>query len=262
MRTVALRTTASLMSEGVSATHDEADPQLAREAIPGQLKLVESLLVSEPRNRDLRFLAAEGFSAYAFLFLEETEPERAKALYLRGRDHGAALLDAPLPATLEELEPRLAKARKEDARALFWTAFGWSAAINLARDSAEAVADLPKAVAIMRRVHELDKEVQFAGPDLFFGMYYASRPAMLGGDIEKARTHFEWARRLTAGKYLMAYVLEARYLAVGLQDRAMFETLLKRVQEAPAGALPRARLTDEVAKRRAAALLEKADDYF
>lgn len=262
MKTVALRATASLMSDGASSTHDEADPQLAREAIPGQLKLVESLLVSEPGNRDLRLLAAEGFSGYAFLFLEETEPERAKALYLRGRDHALALLREPLPETLDQLEPRLAKARKDEARALFWAAFGWSGAINLSRDSADAVADLPKAVAVMKRVHELDKELHFAGPDLFFGVYFASRPAMLGGDIEKARTHFEWARRLTAGKYLMAYVLEARYLAVGLQDRALFETLLKRVLEAPAGALPRARLTDEVAKRRAAAMLEKADDYF
>ena len=99
---------------------------------------------------------------------------------------------------------------------------------------------------MMKRAWELDKEFHFGGPDLFFGVYYASRPAMLGGDPAKAKTHFEWARRLTAGKYLMAYVLEARYYAVAVQDRELFTALLTRVKDSPAGALPDARLSAEL----------------
>lgn len=271
LRTAAVRTAADVMRNGALATQDEPDLQLGREGLASQLKLVEGLLVSDPLNPELRLLAAEGFSGYAFLFLEESEPERAKAFYQRGADHAWAAVrcgnckSRPFWSwTQESFDGWLAKLEKEDVPALFWLAFGAGNKANLSRDSSEEVAKLPRIAAMMRRVHELDKEFQFAGADLFFGIYYASRPALLGGDNAKAKLHFEWARRLTSGRYLMAYVLEARYLAVALQDQAMFEQLLKRVvaPEQPGGSLPGARLTDEAAKKRAAHLLEKADDYF
>lgn len=268
LNTLALRTTTGLMEKGAAAYHEEPDTQLAKEAIASQLKFVEALLRNEPDNKKLLRLTAEGFAGYSFLYMEDTQPTRARELYYRARDYALRALNgrpASLGATdqpLEAVELALAKADKTDVPALFWAAFAWSGAINLSRDSAAAVAELPKTVAMMKRVWELDKEFHFGGPDLFFGVYYASRPAMLGGDNQKAKTHFEWARRITAGKYLMAYVLEARYYAVAVQDRELFTALLNRVKEAPAGTLPGARLTDEIAKEKAAALLEKADDHF
>jgi hypothetical protein len=268
LKGIALRSTTALLDQGAAAYEEEPDTQLGKEAIASQLKLLEALLRNAPNNKRLLLLAAQGFCGYAFLYLEDFQPERAKAFYLRGRDHALRALaaDKSLSALaekpLEEMEAALNASGRARVPALFWAAFGWSNAINLSRDSVSAIADLPKAVAIMQRVHSLDKEFHFAGPDLFFGAYFASRPAMLGGDNAKAKLHFEWARRLTAGKYLMAYVLEARYYAVAVQDKELFESLLKRVLEAPAGALPNARLTDEVAKEKAKKLLENADEYF
>lgn len=264
LKDLALRSTTELLDQGASSYYEEPDTTLAKEAIPPQLKLVEALLRNKPDDHKLLLLAAEGFCGYAFLYLEASQPERAKAFYLRGRDHAFKALGlADLSGrSLEDVEASLQQAQKEQVPALFWTAFGWSGAINLSRDSSTALAELPKAVALMTRVHQLDKEFHFAGPDLFFGVYYASRPAMLGGDSAKAKTHFEWARRLTGGKYLMTYVLEARYYAVAMQDQELFRSLLNRVLEAPAGVLPNARLTDEIAKEQAKTLLEKADDYF
>lgn len=268
LKGIALRSTVALLDQGASAYHEEPDAQLGREAVASQLKLLEALLRSSPNDQKLLLLAAEGFCGYAFLYLEDSQPERAKAFYLRGRDHALKALAAEKALAdltekpLEELEAALQAVGRARLPALFWAAFGWSGAINLSRDSAPALAELPKAVAAMKRVHSLDKQFHFAGPDLFFGAYFASRPAMLGGDAAKAKTHFEWARRLTAGKYLMAYVLEARYYAVAVQDRELFESLLKRVLLAPAGELPNARLTDAVAKEKAKRLLEKADEYF
>jgi hypothetical protein len=271
LRTAAVRTAADVMRNGAQATQDEPDLTLGREGLASQLKLVEGLLVSDRDNPELRLLAAEGFSGYAFLFLEEAEPERAKGFYQRGVNHAWAIFcpngckSQPMWSWTQEAFDRwLGKREKKDVPALFWLAFGAAGRANLSRDSSEEVAKLPRIAAMMKRVHELDKEFQFAGADLFFGTYYASRPALLGGDKAKAKLHFEWARRLTSGRYLMAYVLEARYLAVALQDKEMFERLLKRVvaSEQAGGPLPGARLTDEAAKKKAAALLEKADDYF
>lgn len=258
LNTLALRSTTTLMGRGVSAYYDESDPQLAREAMASQLKFIEGLLQSDPKDGRLNLLAAEGFGSYAFLFIEDSQPQRAKAFYLRGRDYALRSLDT----TPERAEGSLAARGRADAPALFWAAFCWAGHINLAKDSPEAVVGLPAAVALMKRAHELDPDFNFAGADLFFGAYFASRPKLLGGDTGKAEEHFKWAQRLTGGEYLMADVLEAKTLAVALQDRARFEALLAKVKEAPAGRLPGARLADEVAKLKAASLMEKIDDLF
>ncbi|MCX5794058.1 MAG: TRAP transporter TatT component family protein [Elusimicrobia bacterium] len=268
LNSLALRSTAEFLDRGVAAYYDESDPQLAREAMVSQLKFVEGLLQSAPKNPRLNRLAAEGFGSYTFLFIEDSQPERAKGFYLRGRDYALRGLSArPVLANLsamlpDDLDKALKRAGKADAPDLFWAAFCWSGFINLSRDSPDAVAELPKAVALMKRSHELDPDYDFAGSDMFFGVYFASRPKLLGGDTKKAQEHFKWAERLTEGKYLMVYLLEAKTLAVALQDRALFESLLAKVKESPAGRLPQARLADEVAKLKAAALMERIDDLF
>jgi hypothetical protein len=264
----ALRTTASMLERGRKTSLEEPDYQLGRDAVAAQLKLIETMLVSDPGNLPLHRLLAEGFGGYAFLFVEDTEPNRAKGLYIRGRDH--ALEALALKSAFrglkdkngEDFEKALKWAKKEDVPDLFWAAFGWAGMINLSKNDASALAELPKVVLLMTRVYELDKTFNFAGADLFFGVYYASRPAMLGGDPAKAKTHFEWAHRITGGKYLMTHVLNARWYAVAVQDRELFKQLLTKVLDAPAGQLPEARLTDEAAKKKAAMYLEKIDDFF
>ena len=265
---VALRSTAVMLERGRAAALDEPDWQLGRDAVASQLKLMETLLASDPGNRTLRRLAAEGFGGYAFLFVEDAEPARAKGLYLRGRDHALAALSLKpafkdlfhMPADV--LEKTLKRATKDDVPELFWAAFGWGGMVNLSKDDAGALADLPKVAALMKRVYELDPSFHFGGADLFFGVYYASRPPLLGGDPAKAKAHFDWAHRITKGNYLMTHVLNARWYAVAVQDRELFKQLLSKVLESPSGLLSEARLTDEAAKKKAAALLEKTDDYF
>lgn len=264
----AVRTAAGILEKGRISTLDEADYQLGRESAASQLKLVEGLLASEPTNRPLRRMAAEGFGGYAFLFVEDAEPQRAKGLYLRGRDHALAALSLKddfkdlAARPLDEFEARLKRATKDDVPDLYWAGFGWAGWVNLSKDDAAALADLPKAVALMKRVYELDPTFAFGGADIFFGVYYASRPPILGGDPGKAKTHFEWAHRITKGSYLMTHVLNARWYAVAVQDRELYKQLLSKVLSSPSGVLPEARLTDEAAKKKAAALLEKTDDFF
>lgn len=268
LKRIALRSTVDLLDEGSKAFHEESDTVLAKESMGSQLKLLEALLKNEPNNPALLRLTAQGFGGYAFLFLEETQPERAKTFYLRGRDYGLRLLTqnksvaSILTMSSSELEAALKGANASNVPALFWTGYNWAGWINLSRDSSEAVADLPKAALLMKRAHELSPQFYFAGPDLFFGSYFASRPKILGGDPEKAKTHFQWAQRINEGKFLMAYVLEARYYAVAVQDQELFQKLLLKVKDSPAGVLPNSRLVDEIAKEKAAVMLEKINDYF
>lgn len=264
----AMRYTGDLLTRGRPATLDEPDYDLARDAMPAQLKLLETLIAAKPDDRGLRRLAAEGFGGGAFLFLEDSAPERAKGLYLRGRDHALAAL-ALKPAfaglaakNLDDFSAALKNATVDDAPDLFWAGFGWGGFVNLSKDDAAALADLPKVVALMARVRELDPLYHFAGADLFFGVYDASRPAILGGDPAKAKASFERAHKATKGQYLMTHYLNARWYAVAVQDKELFKQLLTKILETPSGQLPEARLTDEAAKRKAKALLEKTDDLF
>lgn len=268
LKSLALRSTAGLLDKGAEALYEESDPRFAEETMASQLKLIEALLRNDPDNRKLLALAAEGFAGYAFLFLEDEQPERAKNFYLRGRDYALRSLSRRAAfkeladLDLEKMGAALKSARRSNAPELFWAAFNWSGWINLSRDSSDAVSQLPKAVLLMSKVRELEPAYHYAGPDLFFGAYYASRPTMLGGDLKKAKIHFLRAEELTAGRFLMSYVLEARYYAVATQDRDLFKKLLDQVREGRAGSLPQARLTDEMAKIKAAKLLGKIDEYF
>ena len=268
MNHVAVLSTADILTLGRSATLEEPDYQLEREAMPAQIKLIETLIASAPADRGLRRLAAESFGGAAFLFVEDAEPARAKGLYLRGRGHALAALalksrfiglaDKPL----DDFQTALKAASLDDVPDLFWAGFCWAGDVNLSKDDAGALAELPKVFALMTRVQELDPSYHFAGADLFFGVYYASRPRLLGGDPEKAKAAFERAHKATRGQFLMTHLLNARWYAVAVQDRELFKQLLAKVIESPSGQLPEARLTDEAAKRKAAVLLEKIDDYF
>jgi len=265
---IALHSTADILINGRGSTLEEPDYELGREAAASQLKLLEALLATDPGNRALHVMAAEGFGGAAFLFVEDAEPARAKGLYRRGRDHALAALSGRralrglADRPLDDFSKALQETGRQDVPALFWAGFCWAGEINLSKDDAAALADLPRAVGLMSRVAELDPSYHFAGSDLFFGVYYASRPPLLGGDPQRALKHFTAAQRLTQDQYLMTSVLEARWYAVAVQDRALFKHLLAKVAESPSGRLPEARLTDEAAKRKAARLLEKIDDYF
>lgn len=265
---VAVVTMAGAMEQGRAAVLDEPDWQTAREAMSAQLTMMETLIVSAPEDRALLRMAAEGFGGSAFLFLEDSDPARAKRFYVRGRDRALSALALQkkfrglAAKPIDEFESTLRLAAQDDVPDLFWAAFCWGGYINLSKDDASALSDLPKATALMKRVQEIDPAYHFAGADLFFGVYHASRPALLGGDPRKAKACFDAAHKSTKGLYLMTHVLNARWYAVAVQDRELFKQLLTKTLESPSGLLPEARLTDEAAKRKAAALLERIDDYF
>ena len=50
LRSLALRSTAGLIEAGAPASYRESDPDLARDAMPAQLKLAQTLLESAPSN--------------------------------------------------------------------------------------------------------------------------------------------------------------------------------------------------------------------
>ena len=112
---MALNSMASTMSESSAVFASDEDPELIRDAVPFALKTMEALLVDLPENQDLLLSACQGFTQYAFAFVQvdaerlddvdwrraEELRTRARQLYLRGRDYGfrgLEVITAPPPS--------------------------------------------------------------------------------------------------------------------------------------------------------------------
>jgi hypothetical protein len=146
--------------------------------------------------------------------------------------------------------------------ALFWTALSWGSYINLNKDSPLAIAEYPKAEAMMARVLEIDENYFYSTPHVFFGFSLGSRPAMFGGNPQLSKEHFEKALQAFNRKFLMAHVMYAQSYCVQNQDRSMFDSLLNEVLSTSADVLPEQRLANELAHLRARWLLDHASQFF
>lgn len=257
-----------LMESQYASLQEETDTELAKSAIPGNLKLLEGLLKDDPENVTLLAGLAEGFCGYAFSFVQDDDPERASALYLRGRGYSQkALRVMGTDKNLVGLQPEafqeeLKKIKPMHLPHLFWLGNCWSGWLMLNLHDPAALADISRQEWLMRRVLEMDETFYYAGPHSFFGTFYGSRSKMFGGDPEKARFHFEKSLELTENKYLLTHFLYAKTYAVQMQDRELFERLLKTVLETPLDVLPERGLANKVAKIKAQRLLDEADDLF
>jgi hypothetical protein len=259
---VVARSSAALLDDMIAALNAETDTGHAREAAASLLVMLEGHVRADPGYRPLRRAAAQAYGGFAFGFLEKEEPARARRLYKRGRDHGLRALGLSSTTGDAAFRKTLARLGRDDLPLLFWTAYCWSGWINLSRGNPDALADLPRAEAMMARALAIDPRYFHGGPELFFGVYYGSRSRLLGGDPQKAAAHFRRAIAATGGRFLMAKFLFARYHAVQTQDKALFVRLLDEIEKAPAGLLPDQALANALAKKRARALRERMEDLF
>jgi tetratricopeptide (TPR) repeat protein len=268
VRSIAVSTVGGMVDDGFSAFTEESDLAFAEQALPGNLKLLDVMLKNEPENTRLLRLGSEGYSSFALAFLEDTDQERARGFYLRGRDYAFRILRQDekmaraLDGSVEDLRAELAARDRDDVPALFWAAFGWGSYIYLSLTDPDAIADLPRAEAIMEFVARTDSAYYYGGADLFLGTLYGSRPKILGGDLDKARRHFERALRVNHGEFLMTYVYYARSVAVQSLDEPLFDELLSKVDAGSPDRLPAARLANLVAKRKAQLLMARKSELF
>lgn len=262
------RSSLSILDSGNLAMNRETDLELARAAIPANLKLIEGLILELPDNAELRLQAAQAFYGYAWGFVEDDDASRASGLYRRGLEHAlralavAGIAGDVTALPLPELERQLAALGRDAVPALFWSASCWAKWIDMNRDDPARLADLGKAAALMARVLELDANYYHGGPHLFFGVYYGSRPPMLGGDFERAARHFDEARAATNGRLLLGDLLRAQYLARQQLDRRQFHERLTAVANAPTDIFPEMALVNALAMQKARNLLAREEEWF
>jgi hypothetical protein len=263
-----VRGTQPILDGGIVAMNRETDLDLARGAMPANLKLLEGMLVEDPGNTRLHLYAAEGFYGYTFGFVEQFDSQRAQHLYRRCYEHArqalvqsGVTLDPEISAP-EEFEAAVGEAGKNAVPAMFWTASCLANWVNLNRHSPAGIAQLASAAILMQRVLALNDTFYHGGPHLFFGVYYGGRPPLFGGNYALSEEHFRRAAEINHDKLLLVDVLQARYLDRQRLDREAFHRHLQRVIEAPDNLSPDLALMNAVAKQQAAELIKTEDAWF
>ena len=250
------------------AASKQSDPTIVRAGTPAYLMLVDGLIEAYPDNSKLLTAGCQAYTAYASSFVEDTDPEKAAALYAKAKGYGFRALSKKedfqqaVTGQVDGFVAFLKQYNKQDATSLFWTTSAWGKWISLNLDSMEALADMAMLEATMQRTLELDDSFYYGSPHLLMAVYFAARPDIIGGNINKAKEHFDKAFSLGADKLLSAKVLFARYYALRLRDRVLFAQTLQGVIDAPVDEVPELTLANTLAKQKAREMLEKMDDYF
>lgn len=266
---------------GGSVFTNDNDPDLVRDALPFGLKLYETLLEQDPEHLGLLLNTGSGFIMYANAFVHtpadmlpdssykkrEEMLNRAKKLYLRGRDYLLRAIELKHPGFKDKMESKdmqaaLADMSKEDVPFLYWAGAGWFAAISLNIFDMKLAVDIPKAVAIMEKAYTLDPDFGNGLLHEFFLLYYASLPADMGGDDEKARFHFQRAVELSEGKSASPYVALATSLSIKNQNKKEFVSLLEKALAIDPAADPDSKLMNIITQEKAQWYLDHIDDFF
>ena len=265
-RRVAISEMVPVLECSVEAIYRDLDVETVGLGIPSNLLLLRGLCETDPSNRDLWALTIQLYFYYGVGYVEDEDPERAKLVYAQGLSLGRRALERRRWITpfddADAFQERLRKLDRDDVPLLFWTLANWTKWIGENLDKPSALADLPLVEVALERVLELDGDYFRGMPHLMRGTLESSKPVLTGGRPEIARDQFEQAFAISDRKLLIFHVFYAQYYCRQQLDEEGFEAALREVLEASPDLEPDFRLLNEVARRKAAALMEQKDDFF
>ena len=260
------KVTSGLASDLSDAILNSADPLVVRDGAPAYLIMLDAFTRQGDGSPDMLRASASLNSAYATAFVSEPARQKAFSEKAFGLALRAACLDVQWLCTVremsfEELEQHAAAMAADEVPAAYALATAWAGWIQAHAEDWNAVADLGRVKPLMARVVALDETYDNGGPRLYMGVFETLLPPALGGKPELGRAHFERALEITDGRHLLAKVFFAESYARLVFDRELHDRLLVEVLEADA-VEEGLTLMNAIAKERAHALLESADDYF
>ena len=276
IRRFAVNKIGDALASGGSTYSSDDDLILVGEALPFGLKLIESLLDESPKHRGLLITACEGFTTYAYIYVQhkaDTGAEqdltraremrtRARRLYLRARAYGLRRLEASYKGITERIEadPQVALSvvKKKDVPALYWNAAALGLGISVSKNDAEMLAHLPEVEALLERALELDESWNEGALHAFQVTLASAKPGQ--PDYQKLRKHFDRALDLSGGNQAGLYIAYAEAVSINKQDRSEFVSLLNKALAIDPDQHKEVRLANMVAQQRARWLLERVDD--
>lgn len=262
--------------EGIYLTED--DPQLVRESMPTNLKLMELMIQQSPDSPDLLLSTSQAFTMYGYAFvMRDAElamsvnvkesmriTKRARKLLRRAKGYAFRALEIKYPGFSNEYnaepEKTLLKVGKEDVPLLYWTAAAWGSLISASKDVPAAIIELPNVGYLIERALALDESFDNGALHELMFSYSLSRPG--GGSDVEALAHYERALELSRGKRASLLVSYAESVSVSRQDREQFLSLLDQALAIDIDEDPSSRLANVLAQERALWLKGRVDELF
>jgi hypothetical protein len=249
-----------------TAMMNQDDPAIVRDGAPAYLLMLDSFVEGSPDNSAVLAAAAELYSAYGVVFVDE--PLRAQRLTGRAQSYGQRAICSAVKELCDSWElpydqfvAQLSYVKPKQADVLFTYGLSWIAYIQAHGEDFTALSQLPQAEAVLRQVQELNPEYRAASIEHYLGILNTIRPPALGGNFEAGLAHFQRALHLSGGHDLSIKVDFANYYARTLYERELHDRLLDEVLAAD----PKQRgytLFNTLAQENARQLLDSADDYF
>ena len=249
-----------------SAILNHDDVSLIEDGLPAYLIMLDALIVGNPKNTKLLFAAAELNSAYAMAFV--SEPERKQLMTKKAWDlatQAACMRNKKLcgidSMSFAEVASTVSELSLKDVPTIYGVMSTWASWLDAHQSDYGALAQLPSVHVLLDRLLELDENYYLGAPHLYKAVLDSIIPPLLGGNLERAREHFEKVIELSSGKNLYAKVLLAKQYARLAFDRTLHDKLLNEVISAD----PKVKgftFQNVLAQKLATELLNSADEYF
>ncbi len=240
-------------------------------AMPPHLQYLDTLI--KPSTEDVKlFTRVSGaYYGYAHCFVEDRDRKEAAALYLKGRDYALnelryyRIFDTAFTykQSIEAFRQALIDSfSKANVPLVYWAAMNWTGWITVNLNKPEAVADIPRAIAMLEYVDSYDQSYGNGSVHAALGTLCAARSKAKGGDPDRAREEFEKAFSASFSSTLTYQVSFAKYYSYQARNRELFQKTLESVAEKPENFSPDMNFVNEVARKKARALLKNIDRYF
>lgn len=257
------------LSHGLTAgvgNHDDIDT--VADGLPAYLLLLDGLIEGDPENSALLLSAAKLYGTYAGGFVQDAA--RAKRLSDRSfayAKRGTCARDADFCRQFDDSDfDRFnafvaAHVAAKDVDATYTLASSWVGWLRADTADWGRIADLPRIETLLNRVNELAPAHDHGNVLAYLGVLDCLRPESLGGKPARGQERLQAADAVDAGRNLLPKVLNAEYCARLLFDQEAHDRMLAEALAADAN-VPGLTLSNTIAKRRAAELVESGKDYF
>lgn len=243
-KSVGVNSAAYILKDSSLELNTEPNLDFFEKSTPANLKMLEALWFAKKSNEDLLALLVKGYGGFAFgvhetKFLEDQilgnddgsqHKQDAIYLYTKAFDYGVKFLEengvkystliskeaaVRLPQVLES------NLSSSDKIGAFYFAQSWGGLINLQRDNVEMLSHLGAVKAIMDWVCKDNPDFEYGSCSLFYAVYEAGRPAMIGGNLKKGQKIFiEFIKKYPEN--LLARVAYVQFYIIPTMDEVLY----------------------------------------
>jgi tetratricopeptide (TPR) repeat protein len=264
--TPAADTIQQMLVAGDAAWEQRDSEDKLREALGHWEKVIEA----DPKNAAAWEKLARGYYLLADGHVRFHSGDGAEADMLATFEKGVTVAERGLVALFPafgakmrdgaKIEEAAAELDKSGVPLLYWRASSlgkWASA----KGFATLLSHKDEIKQTMQVCLDKDAAYFYAGPDRYFGVFYARAPSFAGGDLVKSKEHFE--KSLAAHpNYFGTHTLMAADLAVKSQDRKMFDEHLDYVINGDPNSIPELGPENRIEQKKAALLKKQGSELF